>query len=122
FVLHGLSQTAFAVLVLLAVLPVPCGVRSIPSDPRLARVADRLRELRRLAASARQDSLEHLDGGGQTINVYPWPEEEDVVRVEDHAMARRLAQRLAPPAPDAAVDGRRSAHPETFPAVLREGA
>src|SRR5207253_2968877 len=79
--------------------------RSIPSDPRLARVAERLRELRRLAASARQDSLEHLDGGRRTINVYPWPEEEDVVRVEDHSMARRLAQRLAPPAPDAAVDG-----------------
>ena len=43
------------------------------------------------------------------------------MRVEDHAMARRLAQRLAPPAPDAAVDGRRSAHHETFAELLREG-
>ncbi len=120
-VLQALTMLAFAILGVLAVVLVRRGARSIPSDPRLARVADRLRELRRLAASARQDSLEHLDGGRQTINVYPWPEEEDVVRVEDHSMARRLAQRLAPPAPDAAVDGRRSAHHETFAELLREG-
>src|SRR5437667_5587783 len=120
-VLQGLTMIAFAILGVLAVVLVRRGARSIPSDPRLARVADRLRELRRLAASARQDSLEHLDGGRQTINVYPWPEEEDVVRVEDHAMARRLAQRLAPPAPDTAVDRRHSAHHETFAELLREG-
>src|SRR5213079_1268008 len=119
-VLQGLTMIAFAILGVLAVVLVRRGARSIPSDPRLARVADRLRELRRLAASARQDSLEHLDGGRQTINVYPWPEEEDVVRVEDHAMARRLAQRLAPPAPETAVDHRPS-HNETFAELLREG-
>src|SRR5207302_650568 len=59
--------------------------------------------------------------GARSIPSDPRPEEEDVVRVEDHAMARRLAQRLAPPAPDAAVDGRRSAHHETFAELLREG-
>src|SRR5437016_1540175 len=120
-VLQGLTMIAFAILGVLAVVLVRRGARSIPSDPRLVRVAERLRELRRLAASARQDFPEHLDRGRQTINVYPWPEEEDVVRVEDHAMARRLAQRLAPPAPDAAVDGRRSAYHETFAELLREG-
>jgi len=120
-VLQGLTMVAFALLGVLAVILVRRGAAAIPSDPRLSRVADRLRELRRLAAAARQDSLENLDGGRQTIDVYPWPEEQDVVRVEDHSMARRLAERLAPPAPDAAVEGRRSAHHETFAELLREG-
>ncbi len=120
-VLQALTMVSFALLGVFAVVLVRRGAHSIPSDPRLARVADRLRELRRLAAAARQNSLDNLDGGSQEIDVYPWPEEEDVVRVEDHSMARRLAERLAPPAPDAAVEGRRSAHHETFAELLREG-
>src|SRR5207302_9920593 len=98
-VLQALTMLAFAILGVLSVVLVRRGARSIPSDPRLARVAERLRELRRLAASARQDSLEHLDGGRRTINVYPWPDEEDVVRVDDQPVARPLAQRPAPAAP-----------------------
>src|SRR5438132_97928 len=120
-VLQALTMVSFALLGVLAVVLVRRGGRSVSSDPRLSRVADRLRELRRLAAAARADSLERLDGGRETIDVYPWPEEEDVVRVEDHSMARRLAERLAPHAPDAAVEGRRSAHHETFAELLREG-
>ena len=120
-VLQALTMVSFALLGVFAVVLVRRGAHSIPSDPRLARVADRLRELRRLAAAARQNSLDNLDGGSQEIDVYPWPEEEDVVRVEDHSMARRLAERLAPPAPDATVEGRRSAHHETFAELLREG-
>src|SRR2546429_7862792 len=118
-VLQALTMLAFAILGVLAVVLVRRGARSIPSDPRLARVAQRLRELRRLAASARQASPEHLDGGRRTINVYPWPEEEDVVRVEDHSMARRLAPRLAPAGPRRAVDRRRAAHPATYAGMLR---
>src|SRR5437879_6330489 len=95
-VLQALTMVSFALLGVLAVVLVRRGGRSFPSDPRLPRVADRLRELRRLAAAARQDSLERLDGGRESIDVYPWPEEEDVVRVDDHSMARRLAERLAP--------------------------
>src|SRR5439155_495541 len=94
--------------------------RTLPSDPRIARVSQRLRELRRLAAVARQQSLANLDGNPESIAVYPWPEEEDVVRVEDHSVARRLTERLAPPAPDTALD-HRSSHNETFAELLREG-
>src|SRR5207244_12093894 len=90
------------------------GCRStLPSDPRIGRVSQRRRELRRLAAVARQQSLANLDGNPESIAVYPWPEEEDVVRVEDHSVARRLTERLAPPAPDTALD-HRSSHNETF--------
>src|SRR5438309_11078179 len=64
-VLQGLTMLAFAILGVLAVVLVRRGARSIPSDPRLVRVAERLRELRRLAASARQDFPEHLDGAGK---------------------------------------------------------
>src|SRR5947208_4833106 len=120
-VLQGLTMLAFAILGVLAVVLVRRGARSIPSDPRLVRVAERLRELRRLAASARQDFPEHLDGGRQTINVYPWPEEEDVVPEDDHAMAGRLAQLLAATPPDAPAGGPRSAHYETFRELAREG-
>src|SRR5216117_4244082 len=80
-VLQGLTMIAFAILGVLAVVLVRRGARSLPSDPRIARVADRLRELRRLAAAARLDSMENLEGTRQAIDVYPWPEEEDVVRV-----------------------------------------
>src|SRR5437870_2653481 len=65
-VLQGLTMLAFAILGVLAVVLVRRGARSIPSDPRLVRVAERLRELRRLAASARQDFPEDLDGGRRT--------------------------------------------------------
>src|SRR5437016_12835497 len=76
-VLQGLTMIAFAILGVLAVVLVRRGARSIPSDPRLVRVAERLRELRRLAASARQDFPEHLARGRQTTNVYPGPGGED---------------------------------------------
>src|SRR6059058_6257175 len=120
-VLQSLVMVSSAMLGVVAVVLVRRGARSLPSDPRIARVSQRLHELRRLAAAARQQSLANLDGNPESIAVYPWPEEEDVVRVEDHSMARRLAERLAPHAPDAAVEGRRSAHHETFAELLREG-
>src|SRR5438132_11213846 len=70
-VLQGLTMIAFAILGVLAVVVVRRGARSIPSDPRLARVADRLRGLRRPAASARQGSLVLLDGARPASHVSP---------------------------------------------------
>src|SRR5216117_145729 len=118
-VLQSLVMVSSAMLGVVAVVLVRRGARSQPSDPRIARVSQRLHELRRLAA-ARQQSLANLDGNPESIAVYPWPEEEDVVRVEDHSVARRLTERLAPPAPDTALD-HRSSHNETFAELLREG-
>src|SRR5207244_3929688 len=43
-VLQGLTMLAFAILGVLAVVLVRRGARSIPSDPRLVRVAERVRE------------------------------------------------------------------------------
>ena len=99
-VLQALTMVSFALLGVLAVVLVRRGGRSVSSDPRLSRVADRLRELRRLAAAARADSLERLDGGRETIDVYPWPEEEDselfgASREETHNFAAQsLTRRL----------------------------
>src|SRR5207247_1355534 len=95
-VLQSLVMVSSAMLGVVAVVLVRRGARSLPSDPRIARVSQRLHELRRLAAAARQQSLANLDGNPESIAVYPWPEEEDVVRVEDHSVARRLTERLAP--------------------------
>lgn len=119
-VLQSLVMVSSAMLGVVAVVLVRRGARSLPSDPRIARVSQRLHELRRLAAAARQQSLANLDGNPESIAVYPWPEEEDVVRVEDHSVARRLTERLAPPAPETSVDHRPS-HNETFAELLREG-
>src|SRR5438132_245985 len=52
-VLQALTMLAFAILGVLAVVLVRRGARSIPSDPRLARVAERLRESTREGARGR---------------------------------------------------------------------
>jgi hypothetical protein len=102
--------------------------RSGRQDPRMARVSERLRELRRLAATARNEPVEPVAWGSQAVDVYPWPDEEeeepqeaDIVRVEGQSLARRLTERLAPPAPEAIMEGRRSSRRESFAELLREG-
>src|SRR5438874_9326953 len=120
-VLQSLVMVSSAMLGVVAVVLVRRGARTLPSDPRIARVSQRLRELRRLAAVARQQSLANLDGNPESIAVYPWPEEEDVVRVEDHSVARRLRERLAPPAPETSVDHRPSP-PDTCAQPPPDGA
>jgi hypothetical protein len=103
--------------------------RSSRQDPRVARVSERLRELRRLAAATRNEPVDTIDFEEQTVDVYPWPDEEeeqeeqeeDLVRVEEQSVARRLTERLAPPAPEAILDGRRSSRRDSFAELLREG-
>src|SRR5436853_1033513 len=100
--------------------------RSGRQDPRVARVSERLRELRRLAASVRNEPADTADWEDpQTVDVYPWPDEEDepeeddLVRVEEQSLARRLTERLAPPAPEAIMEGRQSSRREGFTELLR---
>jgi hypothetical protein len=102
--------------------------RSGRQDPRMARVSERLRELRRLAATARNEPVEPVNWERQAVDVYPWPDEEedepqegDIVRVEEQSLARRLTERLAPPAPEAIMEGRRSSRRDSFAELLREG-
>jgi hypothetical protein len=103
--------------------------RSGRQDPRIARVSERLRELRRLAAATRNEPVDTVDWERQRVDVYPWPDEEeeleepeeDLVRVEEQTLARRLTERLVPPAPEAIMDGRRSSQREGFAELLREG-
>lgn len=100
--------------------------RSGRQEPRVARLSERLRELRRLAAATRNEPVDMMDWEPQTVDVYPWPEEEeepedDIVRVEEQSLSRRLTERLAPPAPEAVMDGRRSSRRDSFAELLREG-
>ena len=103
--------------------------RSGRPDPRIARVSERLRELRRLAAATRNEPVDAVDWDPQTVDVYPWPDEEDeqeeqeedLVRVEEQSFARRLTERLAPPAPEGIMEGRRASRRESFAELLREG-
>jgi len=103
--------------------------RSSRQDPRVARVSERLRELRRLAAATRNEPVDPVDWPSQKVDVYPWPEEDeetdepedDLVRVEEESLARRLTERLAPPAPEGIMEGRRSTRRESFSELLQEG-
>src|SRR5438046_5913532 len=92
-VLQSLVMVSSAMLGVVAVVLVRRGARSLPSAPRIARVSQRLHELRRLAAAARQQPLANPDGNPEAIAVYPRPQEEDVVRAEDHPAASRLPDR-----------------------------
>src|SRR5213078_3948981 len=65
-VLQSLVMVSSAMLGVVAVVLVRRGARTLPSDPRIARVSQRLRELRRLAAVARQQSLANLDGNPES--------------------------------------------------------
>jgi len=103
--------------------------RSSRQDPRVARVSERLRELRRLAAATRNEPVDPVDWPSQKVDMYPWPEEDeetdepedDLVRIEEQSLARRLTERLVPPAPEGIMEGRRSTRRESFSELLQEG-
>lgn len=116
---------SFGMLGVFAVLVARRNARSELSDGRLLRIPDALRELKRRATVRRRDPFDAFDdfeGEDENIEADPWADEEKAVkRAEDPGVARRLIDRLVPPAGDPTDDLGPWTHEEFLAELLGEG-
>lgn len=121
-VLQGFVLVSFAMLGVFAALVARRNGRVEPSDRRLLRVPDALRGLRRLARLRLRNPFDEFEDAEEEIVVDPRADEEQSVeRPDDTDVARRLIDRLAPPASDPTDDLGPWTHEEFLAELLREG-
>lgn len=112
----------FALVGLFGAIRMTRSGRSGALEAQTARVRDSVRELRRMTTERRRPARPaRPKSRTRTIDVFPWPEDEDLDPLDDRSLVRRMTEGLAPNPVAAGKAGTAASRQEFLSQLIREG-